>query len=178
MRTETITKEIFEFDELDDSAKQRAREWWTAGGDHWQSDEWWQSAQNWAEIAPISIESADYDRGHVECTWSADCEIESLSGLRAWKWLQNNGWFDWAEREAPGACTLTGFCGDAPFADPLVQYSKTPLRVPDLKQVFYECAQAWVFEARSDLLSSYEEETIDDNIRLNEYEFNADGTVY
>ena len=28
MRTETITKEIFLFDELSDEAKQKARDWW------------------------------------------------------------------------------------------------------------------------------------------------------
>lgn len=40
MRTETITKEIFSFDELSDEAKEKARDWCRDGGldDVWHSE--------------------------------------------------------------------------------------------------------------------------------------------
>jgi hypothetical protein len=177
MRTATIIKEYYEYSELSDAAKQKAREW-LASCDPWGgSEEWWDSAQAFAGIAPISIDSADYHAGHVRISWNDDADVSELKGLRAWKWLQNNGWFDWAAREQPGACTLTGFCGDAPFADPLVGYSKTPLRVPDLKQVFYECAQKWVFEVRADMEHAYSDEALEEAIEANEYEFDAEGNI-
>jgi len=39
MRTETVTREIFQFSELDDSAKEAAREWYRAGALDY---EWWE----------------------------------------------------------------------------------------------------------------------------------------
>ena len=174
MRLQTI--EIFTFDELSDSAKEKARQWWREV-DTWDSSEWWNSAKAFGKIAPISITSADYDRGQVDVEWQGVEEAQYLEGLRAWKWLTNNGWFKWAKLETLGECTATGFCGDAPFADPLIEYSRNPLSVPDLLQVFYECAQSWVFEARGDLEGTQENSYIDDMITANEYEFTSDGEI-
>lgn len=176
MRTETITREMYTFNELSDDAKETARNWWRES-DNWDSSEWWGSAIAFNAISPIAVESADYDRGQVDVIWQGDDDAQHLTGLRAWKWLQNNGWFEWAKQEKPGACTATGFCGDAPFADPLVEYASNPLSVPDLLQVFYECAQAWVFEARSDMESRNEDSQIDETIEANEYEFTVEGEL-
>jgi hypothetical protein len=172
MKTKTI--EVYTFSELSESAKKRARYWWRSN-DCWDSYDWWNSAMAFEKIAPISIESADYGWRQVEVKWTGDESVADLSGLRAWKWLHNNGWFDMAEKESPGACSLTGFCADASFFDPLMEYRKTPSRVPDLKQVFYEMAQSWVFEASSDYEYSYSNEAVDESIEANEYEFDAEG---
>ena len=40
MRTETVTRELFQFDELSDDAKEVARQWWRDASFH---DEWWDS---------------------------------------------------------------------------------------------------------------------------------------
>lgn len=170
-----ITTTVFTYEELSESAKEAARDWFRGTGETWDSSDWWNSAQAWSGIAPIEIKSADYDRGQVDIRWTGDDDVAGLEGVRAWKWLQNNGWFDWAAKEKPGACSLTGFCADAPFADPLAEYATKPGRVPDLKQVFYECAQAWVFEARSDYESTFEDDYVAETIIANEYEFTEDG---
>ena len=177
-RTETTTRTVYQFSELSESAQQRACERYASDGEawHWHA-EWWQSAQAFGTIAPIRITGADYERGDCDIEWRDDDAIAELTGLRAWKWLQNNNWFEWAKREAPGACTLTGYCGDAPFADPLLEYARKPLSVPDLKQVFYECAQSWVFAARDDMEACNSFESIADNIRANEYEFTESGEI-
>ena len=170
-----ITISVFQFDELTDTAKERARDWYRGlGAWSWQP-EWWESAQAFTKIAPINIVALDYDRRHVSVVWTDDANVSELSGVRAWKWLKNNGWFEWAKANADGSCTMTGFCGDAPFGDPLVAYAKTPSKVPTLKQVFYECAQAWVNEAANDYEHSYSDEAVDETILANEYEFTSDG---
>lgn len=188
-RTMTVT--LYQFDELSDSAKERARDWYRSTGDTWfWQSEWWKSAQAFSAIAPIDISAADYDRRHVEYRWTGaadydrryveyrwtgDDEVASLSGLRAWKWLQNNGWFDWAARNKAGECTMTGYCGDCPFGDAINSYARTPSRVPELRQVFYEAAQAWVNGAADDMEYSYSDESVDETIRCNEYEFDSEG---
>lgn len=167
------TISVYSFDELDDCAKETARaifrndDCWL-----WQSD-WWASAQAFCRIAPIEIRSADYDAGHV----SVRCDAPELSGLRAWKWLQNNEWFDLAARNKAGECTLTGFCGDCDLFDPIAALANKPLQVPELSQLFYECAQSWVFAARADCEYSYSDECIDELICANDYEFMENGRL-
>lgn len=181
-----IETTVYQFDELSESAQQAACEWYASDGEAWSwQSEWWDSAKAFGTIAPIRITGADYGRGDCDIEWRGpdyalrfdhSDAIAELTGLRAWKWLQNNNWFTWAKREAPGACTLTGFCGDAPFADPLLEYARNPLSVPDIKQVFYECAQSWVFAARDDMEACNSFESIAENIRANGYEFDENGS--
>lgn len=171
-----IDKTLYTFDELSDTAKERARDWYRSCGDTWGwSDEWWGSAKAFSDIAPITIIRADYDRGDVSYHWTGDEDARELSGLRAWKWLTNNGWFEWAREEAKGRCSMTGYCGDAPFGDAFEQYERNPLKVPDIEQVFYEAAQEWVHAARRDLEYSYSDEAVDESITINEYEFDEEG---
>jgi len=174
----TIEITVFEFDELSDEAKEKARDWYRSTDCWCWQDEWRESAQEFSKIAPIDIDNADYNAGHVNITWTGDDDVAKLTGLRAWKWLHNNGWFDRARKEVQGACGLTGSFGDASLFDPFTEYEKTPVSIPDLKQAFYECAQSWVYEARSDMEYSYSDESVDTNIRANEYQFTEDGKLW
>ncbi len=185
MRQEIIG--VYSFDELSESAKETAREWFRESDCWGWSEEWWQSAQAFSRIAPIDITKADYSRRDVAIRWNGisyvnrfdhDDSIRELSGFRAWKWLNNNGWFEWAAKESQGAYSMTGYCGDAPFGDALMAYAINPARVPTIEQVFYECAQEWVNQAADDMEYSYSDEAIDESIRINEYEFTADGRIH
>ena len=185
----TVEKTLYHFDELSDDAKETARDWFRSCRDVWSwLEEWWQSAQAFCDIAPVTLQSADYDRGHVDARFDEIAEIAELSGVRAWKWLTNNGaytkingkcvfmsWFELAKENAKGSCTLTGYCGDCPLFDPIAKLADSPSRVPDLESLFLECLQDWVFAARSDYESAYEDQQIDENIIANEYTFNAEG---
>lgn len=174
----TIEIELFQISELNDKARERAIDAFRNAGDCWGwGAEWWDSAQAFSRIAPIDIWEADYDRRDVTIRWTGGDAIRELSGLRAWKWLQNNGWFAWAENERKGACTMTGYCGDAPFGDAIAAYARKPLSVPSIEQVFYEAAQAWVCEAADDCEHAYSDEAIAEQIECNEFEFTADGRL-
>lgn len=176
MRTETI--EIFTFAELTDSAKERARQWFREGGCwHW-SDEWWDSAAAFSKIAPIKVRSIHWERAEPEMVWSEDAELSELSGVRAWKWLHNNGWFDLAAENVKGGCTLTGYCGDCAFFDPIEKYARDPMGVPELGDLFRDCVYSWAFAARDDMEWSHSDECVDDTIEANGYEFEACGNFY
>ena len=176
MRTETVT--IYQFNELPEAAQQATIDKFRDMGYCWGwQDEWWDSAQAFSKIAPIDITKADYDRGQVSVKWTDEDEIAELVGLRAWKWLQNNGWFTWAAKNKAGDCTMTGFFGDCAFGDAIMVYADKPLSTPELKQVFYEAAQAWVREAQRDCEYAYSDAAIRENIEVNEYEFYADGSL-
>lgn len=176
MRTKTI--EIYTFNELPDATKERVRDNFRQMPDLWAwGDECWKSAQAFSQIAPLEITEADYDRGQVFVRWKWGTDIAELSGVRAWKWLHNNNWFKWARDNKSGLCTMTGYCADCDFADPIAAYERNPLRVPELQQVFYEAAQSWVHAARRDMEHAYSNEAIDELIECNEYEFDATGAL-
>lgn len=176
MRSETIF--IYTFDELPDETKAKVRDNFRAMPDLWAwGEDYWQSAMAFEKIAPIEIIRADYSQGYVDTRWTETEEIGELSGLRGWKWLLNNGWLAWADKNKQGACTLTGFCGDCGFADAIAHYALTPLSVPDISQVFREACQAWVKDAQSDCEHAYTDGAIDELIACNEYEFHVNGDL-
>lgn len=185
-RVETIT--VYSFEELSEDAKEvardNARQWPDLWG--WQ-DEWWGSAKAFGDIAPIEITQADYTYRQVETRWVGvgyalryehDDAIRELTGVRAWKWLENNGWFSWAEENAKGSCTMTGYCGDCPFGDAIAAYTRDPLNTPSIGDVFDEAAQAWVSAAADDLEHAYSSESIDDTLTANQFEFLEDGSLH
>lgn len=186
-RIETVTRALYQFDELSDDAKERARDWYRGCGDTWVwASDWIASIQAFERIAPVRVRGWDIDRALVYVEWSGpdyasrydhSDAIAELSGLRAWKWLQNNNWFKWAADNKQGACNMTGYCADCPFGDAIAAYADKPLNLPDLEQVFYEACQAWVYAARDDMEYSYSDESVDVHIRINEYEFTAEGDV-
>ncbi|WP_422023374.1 hypothetical protein [Pyruvatibacter mobilis] len=185
MRIEQVEHKIYTFAELPRDAQETVLDNFRQDWDRWGwASEWWDSAKAFSRIAPITIESADYGRADVEYSWQGvalrydhdDC-IRELSGLRAWKWLNNNGWFKWAEDNQRGACTMTGYCGDAPFGDGIMAYADCPAKTPTIEQVFYEAAQCWVSEARRDYEYAYSDEAIREDIDANEYEFFETGEL-
>lgn len=178
-----IVLTVYPFEELDSDAQQRAYENWLSGGVwHW-GDDWAASIKNFCEIAPIGFISADYAAGHVDVNWSEKDSYQNdngrfLAGIRAWKWLHNNGWHDLSKANADGACTLTGYCGDCPPFDVIKAYCEgDPRLVPDLEQVFYEAAQAWAHAARKDLEYSESLDAFKEVCEGNEYEFDIEGST-
>jgi hypothetical protein len=177
MRTEAI--DVFTFDELSDTAKDRARDWYRQGASEWQwASEWWDSAVAFSAIAPMEIRSIYWDRADPDMRWSGDDALRELSGVRAWKWLHNNGWFERAQKNVMGDCTLTGYCGDCSFFDPIEKYRRDPAGVPDLETLFRDCVYSWAFDARRDMEYAYSDEAVDETIRCNEYEFEATGDFW
>lgn len=178
--TRTITKtiEVFTFDELGDTAKDNALTEWLYRGNYWHwQDEWIASATAFSKIAPVDYTGADFDHAIVDCQWTSDDDVSELSGLRAWKWLKNNGWFELAEKNASGDCTLTGYCGDCPLFDPIHTLRNGPANVPELGQLFYECLQSWVQDARRDLEYAQSEESFAETSEANQWEFTANGDM-
>ena len=57
-----ITKLVYQFDELSESAKEKARDWWRGGG----FDEWWESIYEDAERVHIQIKGFDLDHPEIK----------------------------------------------------------------------------------------------------------------
>jgi hypothetical protein len=176
MRTETRT--LYTFEELDAATQQRVIDHYRRTAHHslwgW-SEEWWESARAFNRIAPIDITEADYTNRYITTRWTGTEELAMLSGVRAWKWLQANGWFDLAAKNAAGSCTLTGYCGDCPLFDPIESVRQTPATIRSLKDLFESCARRWLEEAADDCDYAYTDDAIRDTLMNDDQEYTDDG---
>lgn len=192
MPPKTITTEVFTFDELDDSGKEAARDWYRGNG---LGDSWQGEAENtlnaFAAIMPIKIKSWSYgDRSqHIsfEMTIGSysrydeeEIICDKLSGVRLWKWLNNNGYFTRKNEHKRHIvadfdhCTLTGYCLDHDILEPLADF----YRKPDdrtLRDIMRDCLEAWLKAAADDQESQYTDEAIDDSMEANGWTFTAAG---
>lgn len=136
--SEQFTVEGFTFSELPEEVQARitARHWSVTEGPDF--TEWRESAQAFADRLGCPT-----GRGYLayEASTYRDEHWGDLSGVRAWKWLLNNGWFAFAEENSAGSCLLTGVSTDCPLTDPIKALANNPAGVPELSQLFYECTQ-------------------------------------
>lgn len=76
-------------------------------------------------------------------------------------------------------CPLTGYCGDCPLIDPILEFIESGWRNESttLLDVFQDCFDRWIKEFISDMEWQDSDEYITDTIEANEYEFYADGSL-
>lgn len=174
----TVTLEVYRFNELSEESQGRFLSELRAHSDLWGwKDEWCDSAKEFCKIAPVDVKSADFDHGTTYTRWTEEQDLSQLEGIRAWKWLNNNGWFDLAQRNNEGECTLTGYAGDCPLFDPIHALRDTPEDVPSLDQLFFNCIASWIRAAQEDLEFTYSDENLKELAESN-YEFLYDGRVF
>jgi len=106
MRTETVTRTIYKFDELPENVQQKIIEGWrTDDYFHW-GDEWRNSLEAFDRNFPVKVRDWEVNPfGNSYVQWSltcADSEAE-LEGVRLWKWLMNSGYDRLGTKEVPVA---------------------------------------------------------------------------
>jgi hypothetical protein len=177
-QTRTIT--VYSFSELNDDAKAYAIEAYrSAGMEPAWCDEWIDSMRAFEKVAPVY--NVTFEAGGYRCA-SVSFEpyggyyiddVMALSGVRAWKWLVNNGWRDLATN---GDCPLTGYCGDEDLLDAIRKALKNPKGIASIYDVFNDCLHDWVFAFNADLEHQESDEYIAEMLEENGYEFMGDGS--
>ena len=171
---------VYKLDELDADVQQRVIERWREGDNFPWSEEWRDSLDAFAKLAPLTIRNWEIGYGSNGVTFDMATDdnygdgIAELSGIRAWKWLVNNGW---AKLSTGQDCPFTGYCGDENLQDAIRTAIANPSSISSLRDVFADALHGWAkaFEADLDYWGS--EEAIREDIDANEYEFNANGTL-
>jgi hypothetical protein len=173
----TIEVTIYKLDELDAAMQQRVIEGWRSGDQFFWDDEWRDSLNAFAKIAPLTIRNWEIGFGINGVTFDMDEDVADLSGDEAHAWLINNGWDALANPDKRQSCLLTGYCGDENLLDAIRTAIANPTSISSLRDVFADALQGWAkgFEADLDYWSS--EEAIREDIEANGYEFNANGTL-
>lgn len=183
MRTETIVRTLYQFDELNEKAKDKARDWYRDGALDY---EWWDCTYEDAARAGLEVTGFGLDRDrHVtgRLTMSLvesckailaehgpDCGTYKVASdfLTAYNILDN------AKDEAIRAMTNEDI--DNEKETDILDHFET-----DVEDLTKQYAYALREEYASILQKEYEyllsDECVDETIRANEYEFTEDGAI-
>lgn len=155
----TIEKTVFQFDELPDEAKEKAREWYRSTDDF-----------PWAEDYEASINAFVDHFGASLADWTIgpwlplEYRVEfDNTNFRGVKLSQFHG------EEMP-----TGFCADCDLWETFYrEFKRTGNAAHAFEEAVYAGFKAWC----DDWEHSLSDEAVDENIRANEYEFYEDGGI-
>lgn len=170
MRTETITRTLYQFDELNDDAKENAREWWRECAAY---DDWWEYIYEDAERIGAKIEGFDIDRGSY-CTLKVVDTEETAREIMA----QHGECCD-TYKTAKEYTEQKEKILDAAERDEAGEFVDEYQLDADLDDLDAEFVKALAEDYLTILRSEYEYrmsgENVDENIRCNEYEFTGSG---
>lgn len=157
-----VTLNLYKFDELSDSAKDVAREWWRngLGNDYF----WWNDSE--ASIKAFcdhfGVTIKDYSIGAFQPSWlETNAENSHFRGVK----LKS------IKRDA----MPTGYCLDCALWQTFYDEFK---RTGDALYAFNEAIEAAVSEIKADIEYQYSDESVDEMLAMNEYDFTENGKLY
>ena len=182
-RTYTVTTTVYQYAELDDKAKGKARHWYRSCEDcYCWGDESVASLKAFADwfgvkIRDYSLGGSDNWNNHVKWELDRFDQWFELEDVRLWKYLNNN------PHHLPkldGSCPFTGYCMDETLLDPIREFMKRPTinECMTIEKLIGEGIDKFVSAYCADVDYSYSDEAVAENIELNEYEFTKEGNRY
>jgi hypothetical protein len=152
-----IEKTIFTFDELSESAKERAREWYRRGLEY----PWWDEARDSlrAFCDEFGVSVLDYSMGDSRRAFiKTDASPSNFRGLKLSEF----------NREA----MPTGFCFDSSLRYSFADEWK---RTSDPFYAFGIALESFLREVENDVEYQYSDEAVEESIEANGYEFDEGG---
>lgn len=176
----TIETALYQFDELSDTAKKRARENFRRSGYLDDTDQWnWQDASA-SRKAFLDEFNAEFRQGLCgsECVridqdahWHGS--VGDLSYVRLWKYLNANH-SDCISKI--GDCQFTGITWDECLLDGIAEFMRKPYKT-DFESLLYSCCEDLRIAVGRENDYQNSDEAIDESIRANDYEFSKDGSI-
>lgn len=172
MKTITKTETVYEFNELSDAAKDRARELLC-------------SEYSWADEAMESLEafarhfdSKLTDRQiNFACAArsTADFSCSDLDTDEIWRRLKELGSFDPKTLIGSGECKLTGYCMDESAIDGFRKAWFSGER--DLNELLQAGFESWIQAVQADYEYQRSDEQLAEHCSANEYFFTEEGEL-
>ena len=153
----TIEKTIYKFDELSESAKERAREWYRRGLEYPFWDEVQDSLRAFCDEFGVSV--LDYSMGDSRRAFiKTDASPSTFRGLKLSQF----------DREA----MPSGFCFDCALRYSFADEWK---RTSDPFYAFGIALESFLREVENDVEYQFSDEAVDESIMFNGYEFDENG---
>lgn len=154
-----LTVEAFRFQDLEDEAKERAREWYRDGLDY-----------------PWFSESIDSIRAFAKHFGASLMDWEIGGGRNYIKTDATNANFRGVRLDAINRDYMpTGYCLDADLWEAFYDEFK---KTGDAKYAFEQALEAALCAVQRDIEYQYSNEAVDESLRFNEYEFNSNGSIF
>ena len=152
-----IEKTVYKFDELSDSAKKRARDWYRSTDDGCWNEEYKASINAFVDHFGATL--VDWNIGPWSpLDYKVDFDNSNFRGLKL--------------RDFNADYTPTGFCADCALWGTFHAEFK---RTGDAKHAFEEAVHAGFKAWRDDWEYQLSDEAVDESITINEYEFDEEG---
>lgn len=172
MKTKTIS--VYEFSELSDTAKQRAKDDFAASDGYCWSDDMLESITKLAEHFDGKVK--DYNLDWFDSSPSSmDFNMPDMEPGEIESRLGQLGTFDAKTLRGNGDCKLTGYCGDEDAIDGFRQAWHKGER--DLTALMDAAFGTWIKAAQADCKSHYSDEQFTEFCQANDYEFYEDGEI-
>lgn len=195
MRTETVSRSLYQFDELSEAAKERAREWFREVSEYPWANENRESMEAFCQAFPVIAKDWQYDTCsyYMVSRFNGEDKIAELSGNRLRTYIVNNYSHILSARKAyqkagggnirksrivftPTDCPFTGYCFDEVLLDNIRDF----IAKPDSRtfaELLDDCLEAWAKACRDECNYQNSDDAIDETIRANEYEFLESGVL-
>jgi hypothetical protein len=200
MRTETITYKIYPFEELDDKAKEKARDWFK---EDYPDYEWWDyTYDRWKEdLTEIGFNDPDFSFSGFCCqgdgaSFTADLDLDKLIDClmtcdpAAYKYRRLIGVqsteLTWPFWEGPKVIrTDSHYCHENTVRTELYLQDAGPRTAKlidelqaDIEALRYTLCRKLYRELEAEYDHMRSNEHVDETITINEYEFTEDGKIY
>jgi hypothetical protein len=157
---QTITLNLYNVDELEGKAKEKARDWWRYSGELAWSDESLESIKAFSGHFGVTLK--DYSVGpNAPLEFSTNAEKNHFRGVKL---------KDFDRDHMP-----TGYCLDCSLWMTFYDIFK---KTGDPKAAFDAAIHAGFKDWRADMESQLEDEHIDEHLIANEYQFTENGSFY
>ena len=170
------TTAVYQFSELTDRAKDKARDWYRQGIEYdWGHDNMasLKAFASWFDlkIKNYSLGGSDNRSQGVSFEVTIDDKIAELQGVRLWKWFNNQR----ALPDLSGNCPFTGYCFDETLLDGIRKFLNRPWNCT-YEELMQDCIDDFCKDYANDVDYQYSDEAVDESIAANEYEFLEDGS--
>jgi len=207
MTTITLTKNIYTFDELDNQAKDKVRQWIYEGLDYI-ADDVRQSLDKFCDLFDIRYYQIDYEEPHRnEYKIHIPDNAEDLTGTRLATYIYNNYLKDlykgkyfsiWSKKEKSFKhhpegypvlktkyskwyktleCPFTGCCYDMDLLEPLINFCSKPTTNDTLESLLDDCISSIYESVQNEIEYRLTDEAIMEHCEANQYEFDEYGNV-
>jgi len=190
---ETKTYTVYKFNELTESAKQKAIDNYRNHDEYFWAGENEHTLKEFCNIFPVKVREFDYGYNkNIDFTYTADDNILQLKGLRLATYIHNNYGYKifkkkylahihkearYSKIQKETDCVLTGYYIDNEILDPIYQFLKSPKENVTFEDLLNDCLQSWLSACQKDYEATQEDEYIIEHLEANDYDFTIDGKI-
>jgi hypothetical protein len=189
----TIELNLFDLDELNEAAQEKAHNEFIANSDNpWESENR-DSLNAFAEFFPVRIKDWEYGyRNFINWTSDVKPSHNELNGIRLLKHLHSEympalekgkylnhikGKAHYSKVQKEISCPFTGYYMDDVLIDPLLKFIKNPEEHISMEDLLSDCLQSWVFACRDDHESTQTMEYFKEMSDVNGWTYEENGVL-